>query len=81
MSDVVITSAATNDVLKYNGTGWVNGTVAAGGSASNGIFQNATTVSADETISSGNNGFSVGPMTVASGVTVTVASGQRWVTI
>ena len=56
-------------------------TVASGGSASNGIFQNATTVNTNETISSGNNGFSVGPMTIASGVAVTVASGQRWVVI
>jgi hypothetical protein len=27
------------------------------------------------------NGFSVGPITVASGVTVTVPAGQRWVII
>lgn len=83
LTDVTITTAATNDVLTYNGTAWVNSAPSGGGggAASNGIFQNATTVTANETISSGNNGFSVGPMTVASGVTVTVAAGQRWVTI
>lgn len=82
LTDVVITSAATDEVLKYNGTAWVNSAPSGGGgSASNGIFQNATTVSANETISTGNNGWSVGPMTVASGVTVTVAAGQRWVVI
>ena len=47
----------------------------------NGITINATTVSASYTIQSGNNGFSVGPMTIASGVTVTVTSGQQWVVI
>ena len=47
--------------------------------ASNGIFVNSTTVSSNYTIGTGYNGQSIGPMTVASGVTVTVASGQRWV--
>lgn len=47
--------------------------------ASNGIFVNSTTVSSNYTIDTGYNGQSIGPMTVASGVTVTVASGQRWV--
>jgi hypothetical protein len=47
--------------------------------ASNGIVLNGTTVSASYTIASGNNGFSVGPITVASGQSVSVSSGQRWV--
>ena len=49
--------------------------------SSNGININSTTVSASYTIASGNNGFSVGPITVASGQAVTVASGQRWVVL
>ena len=49
--------------------------------ASNGIHLNATTINASYTIGTGNNGFSVGPMTIPSGITVTVASGQRWVII
>jgi hypothetical protein len=47
--------------------------------ASNGLVLNNTTVSASYTIATGNNAMSVGPMTVASGQTVTVSSGQRWV--
>jgi hypothetical protein len=46
--------------------------------ASNGLLLNATTVSASYTIASGYNAFSVGPVTVASGQSVTVSSGQRW---
>ena len=46
--------------------------------ASNGIFVNSTTVSANYTIASGYNGYSVGPVTVNSGVTVTISSGQLW---
>lgn len=49
--------------------------------ASNGILVNSGTVSASYTISSGNNGFSVGPVTVNSGVSVTVSSGQRWLVL
>jgi hypothetical protein len=49
--------------------------------ASNGILLNGTTVSASYTIASGNNGFSVGPITVASGQAVTVTSGQRWLVL
>ena len=45
------------------------------------ITQNLTTVSSNQTIPSGQNGFSVGPMTINSGITVTVTSGQRWVVI
>ena len=49
--------------------------------ASNGIFVNNATVAASYTIASGYNGHSVGPMTIASGQSVTVSSGQRWVVI
>ena len=42
------------------------------------ITQNADNVTVNQTIAAGANGFSVGPMTIQSGVTVTVASGQRW---
>jgi hypothetical protein len=49
--------------------------------SSNGININSTTVSASYTIASGNNGFSVGPITVASGQAVTVSSGQRWLVL
>ena len=49
--------------------------------ASNGIVVNSKTVSASYTIASGDSGMSVGPVTVASGQTVTVASGSRWVVL
>jgi hypothetical protein len=46
-----------------------------------GIMLNASTITADALVDTGQNGLSIGPVTVASGVTVTVASGQNWVTI
>lgn len=47
--------------------------------AQNGIFVNSNTVTSSYSISSGTNGLSAGPVTIANGVTVTIASGQRWV--
>jgi hypothetical protein len=47
--------------------------------ASNGINVNSQTVSVSYTIASGNSASSAGPITLSSGVTVTVSSGSRWV--
>ena len=47
--------------------------------ASNGIIENNATISTSYTITTGNNAHSTGPITVASGVTVTVPSGSNWV--
>lgn len=49
--------------------------------ASNGIVVNNQTISASYTIAAGNNAMSAGPVTVASGQTVTVSSGCRWVVL
>ena len=45
------------------------------------ITTNKTTVSYNTTIGAGENGFSIGPVTVASGVSVTVSSGQTWLVV
>jgi len=42
------------------------------------IKENATTLTANYTISTGYNALTVGPITVSSGVTVTVPSGSKW---
>jgi hypothetical protein len=49
--------------------------------ASNGIILNGGTMASSYTIAAGTNGFSVGPLTIKSGVTLTVTSGQRHVII
>lgn len=49
--------------------------------ASNGIIVNSQTISTSYTIAAGNNAMSTGPVTVASGQTVTVSSGSRWVVL
>lgn len=49
--------------------------------ASNGIFVNSQTVSTNYTIAAGSSGTSSGPMTVNNNITVTVATGARWVVL
>lgn len=49
--------------------------------ASNGIFVNSKTVTANYTVPSGSNAMSSGPVTVADGITVTVSDGSVWTVI
>ena len=46
--------------------------------ASNGLIVNSATVSTSYTIPTGSNATATGPMTIASGVVVTIPSGSRW---
>jgi len=68
----------TGKYLTTDGTSTSWATVAAGGGP---ITQNTDSISANQTIAAGSNGFSVGPMTIQSGYSVNIASGQRWVVI
>ena len=91
VSGVAISGASTINASVIGGVtpAAITGTTVTGttvtGSASvvagNGIFVNAVTITQDQTIATGNNGGSFGPVTVASGVTVTVSSGSRWVVV
>lgn len=46
-----------------------------------GYVENAATVAVSSTITTGNNAMSAGPVTINSGVTVTVPTGSRWVVV
>lgn len=53
-----------------------------GGAAQNGLFyENDTTVTSNYTITSGKNAMSAGPITINSGVTVTVPAGSTWTVV
>ena len=77
-ADTSITSD-TDDKIDYRIGGadvmQMNATAFSGGA----IYENADDIAANYSITAGKNAFSVGPITIASGVTVTVPSGQRWV--
>ena len=68
----------TADSTTATGLKWA----AASGGSSNitslGLWENNATISANYSITAGNNGMSSGPISVASGVTVTVPSGSSW---
>ena len=52
----------------------------AGGGGADEIFvENAMTVTTDYELTSGKSASSVGPITINSGVTITIPSGQNWV--
>ena len=68
-----------NENMRLDSDG--NLTVAGNVSSGNGLTVNSDTVSADYTLGTGFNALSVGPLTINSGVTLTVASGQRHVII
>lgn len=71
--------SANGKTWKWNGTTWQ--TVVITNITTKGLYENASTISADYTIATGNNAMSTGPITVDSGVTVTVPSGSRWVVL
>lgn len=72
-------NTSTNGFEGYNGTAW--GSIGGGASAGGAIYENTTTISSNYTLTTSTNGMSVGPITIASGVAVTVPSGQRWVVL
>ena len=71
-------SAGTKDVFVTYPAEFTANAVGGGIGA---VLLNATTATVSGTVATGQNGFSVGPLTINSGVTITIASGQRHVII
>ena len=65
----------------YDGSAW--GAIGGGGGASGGgsdavFYENGQTVTSDYTITASTNAMSAGPITINSGITVTIPSGSTW---
>ena len=73
------TDGNADEFLQTDGSGVLTWAEAGGASADGTIYENATTISSDYTLTTGKNGMSVGAITLATGVTVTIPTGQRWV--
>ena len=66
----------------YNGTAWgAVGGGATGGGSDDIFVENGQTVTTNYTITTNKNAMSAGPVTIASGITVTVPSGSTWVVV
>ncbi len=68
----------------YDGSAW--GAIGGGGGASGGgsdaiFYENGQTITTSYSITASTNAMSTGPLTVNSGVSVTVPSGSRWVVL
>lgn len=72
---------ATGTALTFDGTNLATTGLVTGSAvvASNGIVVNSAAVAANYTIPTGSNAMSAGPLTVNSGIAVTVPSGSTWV--
>ena len=55
--------------------------IAPSGVVTGALFENPTTIATNYTVATGNNALVAGPITVNSGVSVTVPSGSRWVVL
>lgn len=76
-------NAADRVIFTKDGTGLVVaiGSGATGGGGDQIFIENSQVVTTDYTIPVGKNAMSTGPITVNSGVTVTISSGSTWAII
>jgi len=82
----VLAPGSADQVLTSDGTDISWGTAAAGASGGNSganavFWENQQTVTHDYTITNNTNAGSFGPITINSGVTVTVGSGENWTVV
>lgn len=75
LTDVNLTSLANGDIIRYNST---TGQFENTNDLDAIIKLNPQTISTNMSIPSGYNGMTVGPVTVANGITVTIADGSAW---
>jgi len=71
---------AINDRLELRPTAALFNEFAGGGNSTDkGLYEHANTISANYTIGTGNNALTAGPITINTGVSVTVPTGSTWV--
>jgi hypothetical protein len=85
-------SLAANGMIRYNttlntfegykaGTWGAIGGGATGGGSDDAFYENTTTITSDYTITTNKNAMTAGPVTLNSGVTVTVPVGSTWTVV
>ena len=69
-------NSTINKFEGYDGTEW--GPLGGGNKTDTGLWQNSYTITDNQTIETGYNASSVGPITIDAGVSVTVPDGSNW---
>lgn len=69
------------DNISIESNGRISSTATGGGGGSGVILFSNSTISSNITIAAGQNGLSVGPVTITQGANVTITSGQRWLVL
>jgi len=82
------TGSPANGMIRYNTTegsfeGYISGAWGgiSGAQANGCIYENNLSITSNYTLTANKNGMSVGPISISSGVSVTIPSGQRWVVL
>ena len=79
--DIHAAPSGTDKVLGYtsNGMEWTSAAAGATGGGSDKIFwENGQTITTNYTITNNQNAGTFGPVTINSGITVTIGSGEYW---
>jgi hypothetical protein len=71
-------NTSIQQVEVYTASGWQDASGALGGSVDRVFFENDIVVTSNYTITSGRNAGTFGPVTINSGVIITVPSGSNW---
>tara|TARA_R110001606_G_scaffold28530_2_gene90175 strand:+ start:141 stop:2762 length:2622 start_codon:yes stop_codon:yes gene_type:complete len=79
-NDVLMITAKSTSTFRVNILAHGDSASGGGGGAGgeSGLIPNSATVASNYSLASGSNAVSAGPMTVATGVTVTIPTGSRW---
>ena len=72
-------SSNSGKFLTTDGSAASWATIATGNTTANGLWEHAHTIASNYSITSGNNAIAAGPITINSGVSVTVPTGSTWV--
>lgn len=82
LTDVDTTGVADGETIVYNSgtSSWEPGQ-AGGNTTTSGLFEHANSITANYSITANNNAIAAGPVDIATGVTVTIPTGSRWVIV
>ena len=76
-----VSTASSGQILSWNGSDYAWVAEQQGTSGLSPVNTHSQTISSDVTISATDNGFSVGPVSIANGITLTISSGARYAII